>query len=257
MKLKLSKEISFFDLETTGIMIGKDRIVSIAIIKVKPDGSREKLYRLVNPGMPIPAETTAIHGISDEDVKNEPGFDVVGKEVLAFLGNSDLAGYNSNKFDVPILIDEFYRVGIEFDMKGRRLVDVQNIFHKKEPRTLAGALKFYCDRDMVDAHNAEADIQATIDVFESQLEMYNEDENLKDINSIAKFSKLNRNVDFAGRVVLNDEDKEVFNFGKHKGRLVTDVFIKEPTYYSWMMKGDFPQETKQVITNLRLKAMNT
>jgi len=255
MLLNLTKPLAFFDLETTGITIGTDRIVEISILKLMPDGEKLVYTKRVNPEMPIPEASSKVHGIYDKDIVNEPNFKQLAPEINQFIGNADLAGYNSNKFDVPMLVDEFIRVGVNFEMKGRRMVDVQNIFHKMEQRTLAAAYKFYCEKEIVNAHSAEADIEATYEVFMAQLARY---ESLaKDVDGLSAFSAMNKNVDLAGRIVFNDKNEEVFNFGKHKGRTVSDVFSKEPSYYDWMMQGDFPAETKQVLTALRLRGFNS
>ncbi|MCC6385600.1 MAG: 3'-5' exonuclease [Bacteroidia bacterium] len=251
MKLKLTKPICFFDLETTGVTIGIDRIVEISVLKINPDGSRFIKTKRINPEMPIPEAATKVHGITDNDVKDAPVFSKIAHELLQLMNGSDLGGYNSNKFDIPMLVEEFMRAGITFDMKGRRLVDVQNIFHKMEPRNLSAAYKFYCAKEIENAHSAEADITATIEILEAQLERYPELKN--DIDFLHEFSINNNNVDLAGRIIYNDEGEEVFNFGKHKGKKVVQVFADEPSYYDWMMKGDFPMQTKQVITSLRLR----
>lgn len=254
MNLKLKKPIVFFDLETTGVDVAKDRIVEISIMKISPDGKKEVKTRRVNPEMPIPIQSSEIHGIYDEDVKDEPTFRALAKSLASFIGNSDLAGYNSNKFDVPLLAEEFLRVGVDFDLENRNLVDVQNIFHKMEQRTLVAAYKFYCQKELIDAHSAEADIKATYEVLEAQLEKYEELEN--DIEFLADFSERQKNVDLIGRIVYDENNVEVFNFGKHKGRSVMDVFKKEPSYYAWMMDGDFPQYTKKVLTAIKLRDFN-
>ncbi|MEX2380357.1 MAG: exonuclease domain-containing protein [Vicingaceae bacterium] len=251
MNLKLTRPIVFFDLETTGVEVAKDRIVEISILKLHPDGKKEIKTRRVNPEMPIPPGSTEIHGISDEDVKDEPTFAALAKSLAQFIGNSDLAGYNSNKFDVPLLVEEFLRVGVDFDLENRKLVDVQNIFHKMEQRTLVAAYKFYCGKDLVDAHSAEADIKATYEVLESQIERYEELEN--DIDFLSEFSKRNNTVDLMGRIVYNEENIEVFNFGKHKGKPVSEILDKDPSYYNWMMNGDFPLYTKKVLTAIKLR----
>lgn len=252
MNLKLTRPIVFFDLETTGVDVAKDRIVEISILKLHPDGKKEIKTRRVNPEMPIPPGSTEIHGISDEDVMDEPTFAALAKSLAQFIGNSDLAGYNSNKFDVPLLVEEFLRVGVDFDLENRKLVDVQNIFHKMEQRTLVAAYKFYCGKDLVDAHSAEADIKATYEVLESQIERYDELEN--DIDFLSEFSKRNNTVDLMGRIVYNEEKIEVFNFGKHKGKPVSEILEKDPSYYNWMMKGDFPLYTKKVLTAIKLRS---
>lgn len=255
MKLNLHKPLAFFDLETTGVTVGADRIVEISILKLHPDGTRQVFTRRVNPEMPIPETSSAVHGIYDVDVADAPTFRQLAPEIIAFLGNADLAGYNSNKFDVPMLVDEFLRVDAQFDMKGRKQVDVQNIFHKMEQRTLSAAYKFYCNKEIVNAHSAEADILATFEVLMAQLDKY---EGLaKDVDGLHQFSSLTRNVDLAGRIVYNEKQEEVFNFGKHKGKTVKEIFEKEPGYYDWMQRGDFPLETKQVLTALRLRALNS
>ncbi len=255
MLLNLIKPLAFFDLETTGITIGVDRIVEISILKLIPDGEKVIYTRRVNPEMPIPEASSKVHGIYDKDIANEPNFKQLAPEINQFIGNADLAGYNSNKFDVPMLVDEFIRVGVSFEMKGRRMVDVQNIFHKMEQRTLAAAFKFYCEKEIVNAHSAEADIEATYEVFMAQLARY--DSLAKDVEGLSTFSAMNKNVDLAGRIVFNEKNEEVFNFGKHKGRTVSDVLAKESSYYDWMMNGDFPAETKQVLKALRLKGFNS
>lgn len=253
--IKLHKPLAFFDLETTGITVGADRIVEISILKLMPDGSKSVLTKRVNPEIPIPEGASKVHGIYDKDVANEPTFKQVAPEISAFIGNADLAGYNSNKFDIPMLVDEFLRVEIAFDMKGRRMVDVQNIFHKMEQRTLAAAYKFYCQKEIENAHSAEADIMATYEVFVAQLERY--PDLAKDVDGLHQFTAMTQNVDLAGRIVFNEKKEEVFNFGKHKGRSVAEVFEKEPSYYDWMLKGDFPAETKQVLTALRLRGLSS
>lgn len=253
--ITLHKPLAFFDLETTGVTVGADRIVEISILKLMPDGSRLMYTKRVNPEMPIPAGASGVHGIYDKDVADEPTFSSLAPEINAFIGNADLAGYNSNKFDIPMLVDEFLRVDYHFEMKGRRMIDVQNIFHKMEQRTLAAAYKFYCNKTIENAHSAEADIIATYEVFIAQLERYPELN--QDVDSLHQFTSMNKNVDLAGRIVFNENQEEVFNFGKHKGRTVKDVFEKESSYYDWMLKGDFPAETKQVLTSLRLRGLSS
>lgn len=254
MNLKLKKPIVFFDLETTGVDVAKDRIVEISILKLHPDGKKDMKTRRVNPEIPIPEESSKIHGIYDADVKDEPTFKALAKSLAQFIDNSDLAGYNSNKFDVPLLVEEFLRVGVDFDIEDRKLVDVQNIFHKMEQRTLVAAYKFYCGKDLVDAHSAEADNIATHEVLMSQIERYDELEN--DISFLAEFSQRTNNADLMGRIVYNDEGVEVFNFGKHRGKPVTEILEKEPSYYSWIMDGDFPLYTKKVLTAIKLRNFN-
>ncbi len=253
--LKLTRPLAFFDLETTGVTVGADRIVEISILKLMPDDSRLMYTKRVNPEIPIPVVASKVHGIYDKDVENEPTFRQLAPDIAAFLGNADLAGYNSNKFDIPMLVDEFLRVGVAFDMKGRRMVDVQNIFHKMEQRTLAAAYKFYCQKEILNAHSAEADITATYEVFMAQLERY--PDLARDVEGLHQFTALTQNVDLAGRIVYNEKKEEVFNFGKHKGRTVAEVFEREPSYYDWMLKGDFPAETKQVLMALRLRGLST
>jgi len=255
MLLQLSKPLAFFDLETTGITVGSDRIVEICILKLMPDGSKQVYTKRVNPEIQIPEFASKVHGIYNKDVENEPNFKQLASEIAAFIGNADLAGYNSNKFDVPMLVDEFLRVGVDFDMSNRKMVDVQNVFHKMEQRTLSAAYKFYCNKEIENAHSAEADITATYEVLMAQLERY---ESLaKDVQGLAAFTAMNSNVDLAGRIIYNDKGKEVFNFGKHKGKTVDDVFSNEPSYFEWMMNGDFPAETKKALTALRLRHKNS
>lgn len=219
-----------------------------------PDGQRETLTRRVNPGIPIPEFASKVHGIYDSDVAGLPDFKAQAPEFALFIGNADLAGYNSNKFDIPMLVDEFLRVEYPFEMKGRRMVDVQNIFHKMEQRTLAAAYKFYCQKELINAHSAEADTLATLEILMAQLERY--DALARDVDGLSQFCAMNSNVDLAGRIVYNEKKQEVFNFGKHKGKTVAEVFKSEPSYFDWMMKGDFPLETKQVLTALRLRDFN-
>lgn len=254
MGLVLKKPIVFFDLETTGVDVAKDRIVEISILKLQPDGKKEVKTRRVNPEMLIPKGSSEIHGIYDEDVKDEPTFKSMAKSLAVFIGNSDLAGFNSNKFDVPLLAEEFLRVGVDFEIDNRNLVDVQNIFHKLEQRTLVAAYKFYCGKDLTNAHSAEADNIATYEVLEAQIERYDELEN--NVNFLSDFSKRTNNADLMGRIVFNEEDIEVFNFGKHKGTPVSQVLEKDPSYYKWMMNGDFPLYTKKVLTAIKLRAFN-
>lgn len=248
MKLNLTRPLIFFDLETTGTNITKDRIVEFSYIKLYPDGREESKSRRLNPEMHIPEDSSAIHHITDEDVKDAPTFRQVAKSLLEIFDNCDIAGYNSNKFDVPLLIEEFSRVGLPFSIVGRRFIDVQNIFHKMEQRTLVAAYKFYCGKKLEGAHSANADTRATYEVLMSQLDRY---ENLRnDVEFLSDFSRNGNAVDLAGRIVLNDNKEAVFNFGKHKGKRVKDVFRTEPSFYAWMMQGDFPKNTKDVITVL-------
>src|SRR5690554_91063 len=255
MKLNLKNPIVFFDLETTGINIARDRIVELSFLKVHPNGEEEIKSKRVNPEMPIPAESTAIHGITDEDVKDCATFKQVAKSLADFLEGCDMAGFNSSRFDVPLLTEEFLRAGVDFDTSKRKFVDVQIIFHRKEQRTLEAAYAFYCNKQLENAHSAEVDVLATYEVLKSQLDKYDDLEN--NINFLSKeYSSFNNNVDLAGRIILNDKGVEVFNFGKHRGKSVTEVLKKEPSYYTWMMDGDFPLNTKQVLTKLRLRDIN-
>ena len=254
MKLNVRNPLAFIDLETTGIDVTNDRIVEIAVVKIYPDGKEEVRCRRVNPTIPIPKEASAVHGITDVDVKDEPTFKEIAKSLAQMLEGCDFAGFNSNKFDFPLLAEEFLRAGIDFDFHKRRFIDVQTIFHKMEKRTLEAAYKFYCQKDLTDAHSAEADTLATYEVLKAQLDMYPDLEN--DVEWLASFSSHTRNVDFAGRIVLDEKDVEVFNFGKYKGRSVAEIFEKEPSYYAWMMNGDFPLYTKKVLTNIYLKLRN-
>lgn len=247
MKLQLLKPIAFIDLETTGVTVSTDRIVEIAIVKISPDGTKVVKRKLVNPLMPIPAGASAVHGISDEMVKDAPTFKQIANEVKQFLENCDLGGYNSNRFDIPMLIEEFLRSGIEFSIEGTKLVDVQKVFHMMEQRTLSAAYKFYCSKVLVGAHGAEADATATWEVLEAQLDRYPQ---LGDtIESILKITGEEDIVDFARRFIKIN-GIEVFNFGKHKGKPVTQVLKEEPQYYDWMMKGDFAMNTKQKLTEI-------
>ena len=244
----------FFDLETTGTDTSRDHIVEISMVKVSPSGDKEIKTRRINPEMPIPAEASAVHHITDEDVKDCPTFKQIAKSLKAFMEGCDFGGFNSNRFDVPVLAEEFLRAGIDFDMSKRKFVDVQIIYHKKEPRTLAAAYKFYCDKELVDAHSAEADTRATYEVLKSQLERY--PDLVNDIDELSKeYGSFRNNVDFAGRFVMNDKGVEVFNFGKHRGKPVADILKREPSYYAWMMDGDFPLNTKQALTKIRLREL--
>lgn len=251
MKLNLKRPIVFFDLETTGIDIAKDRIVEISMVKVMPDGEEIVKTRKLNPGMPIPPESTAIHGITDEDVRDCPGFAQVARSLEQFVRGCDFGGFNSNRFDLPMLVEEFLRAGIDVDFKRHKFIDVQNIFHKKEQRTLVAAYKFYCEKELTDAHSAEADTLATYEVLKAQLERYPDLEN--DIDVLSEYSTRGEWVDYAGRIVYDEKGVEVFGFGKYKGRSVVEVFNIEPSYYAWMMNGDFPLYTKKVITELRMR----
>lgn len=250
--LKLTKPLAVIDLETTGVNLGSDRIVEIAIVKLLPDGSRTVKRKIVNPEMPIPKANSDIHGITDEMVKDAPTFKQVANELKQVLDGCDIAGYNSNRFDIPLLMEEFLRVQVEFDMKGRKLVDVQKIFHQMEQRTLSAAYKFYCSKNLDGAHSAEVDAQATYEVLLAQTERYPALGNT--IDSICKAIGEEVIVDFARRFAM-ENGVEVFNFGKYKGRAVADVLRSEPQYYDWMMKGDFPQHTKQKLTEIYTRTM--
>ena len=254
MELKLKRPIIFFDLETTGVDTSKDRIVEISLVKVMPDGEEIIKTRRLNPQMHIPAEATAIHGITDEDVKDCPTFAQVAKSLEQFIQGCDFGGFNSNRFDLPMLVEEFLRVGINVDFKKRKFIDVQNIFHKMEQRTLVAAYKFYCNKDLTEAYSAEADTLATYEVLKAQLDRYPTLEN--DVNALAEFSARGETVDYAGRIVYDSKGNEVFGFGKYKGRLVSEVFATDPSYYTWMMNGDFPLYTKKVITEIRFREKN-
>jgi len=250
--LQLKKPIAFIDLETTGINLGTDRVVEIAIVKILPDGTRSVKRKLVNPEMPIPKGASDVHGITDEMVKDAPTFKQVAHELKQMLDGCDLAGYNSNRFDIPLLMEEFLRSQVDFDMRGRKLLDVQNIFHKMEPRTLGAAYKFYCNKNLEGAHGAEVDASATLEILEAQLERY--PELGSSVDSVLKLIGEDQIVDFARRFVM-ENGIEIFNFGKFKGRPVADVLKSEPQYYDWMMKGDFPQHTKQKLTEIYTRTM--
>jgi DNA polymerase-3 subunit epsilon len=261
MKLNLKRPLAFFDLEATGTNVGIDRIVEISVIKLNPEEKEEVKTWRINPGVAIPLETSLVHGIYDDDIKDEPAFSVVGAEIAAFIGDSDLAGYNSNKFDIPMLMEEFLRAGIPFDIDNRYFVDVQNIFHQMEQRTLKAAYLFYCSKEIVNAHSAEADTRATMEVLLAQIEKYKDVDFIdkkgntlkpivNDIEALHHFTNLNKPVDFAGRMVFSEQGEELFNFGKHKGKKVEDVFNVEPSYYAWMMQGDFPLYTKRKLEEI-------
>jgi len=251
MKLNLTKPLVFFDLETTGINITHDRIVEISIIKVWPDGREVERTRRVNPEMHIPDEATAIHHITDDDVAGEPTFKQIAKSLAEIFSDSDIAGFNSNRFDIPLLIEEFNRAGISLDLSKTRFVDVQTIFHKKEQRTLVAAYKFYCGKNLEEAHSANADTRATYEVLKAQLDHYDDLPN--DIKALAEYSSHSRNVDFAGRLIKDDNGREVINFGKYKGKLAEDVLRTDTGYYGWIMQGDFPQNTKDAFSHIYLR----
>jgi DNA polymerase III subunit epsilon len=265
MKLNLKIPLCFFDLETTGINITQDRIIEIAVIKVMPGGEIIRKSNLVNPTVPIPPESTVIHGITNEDVADKPTFKEIAKDYVKFFEGADLAGFNILKFDVPMLVEEFLRAGVEFDYSRKKLIDAQKIFHMMEKRTLSAAFKFYCGKEMTDAHSAEADTQATMDVLFAQIERYENQEVTDGLgnkvgvikNDMEELNKLTATemVDLAGRMVKNDKGEPVFNFGKHKNKPVLTVFKEEPSYYDWMMKGDFSLDTKRRLTEIKLSSL--
>ena len=250
MKLKLTRPIVFFDLETTGTNINSDRIVEISVVKLMPNGEIKSKTRRINPEMPIPAEATAIHHIPDEDVANEPTFRQVANSLAQIMAGCDIAGFNSNRFDIPLLDQEFVRAKVDFDFSKARFIDVQTIYHKKEPRTLVAAYRYYCGKDLTEAHSALADTTATMEVLLAQLEKY--DDLPCEVGALSEFASNNRNVDLMGRLIFDDKGREVINFGKYKGRLAEDVLSSDPGYYSWIMGGDFAQNTKNAFTRIRL-----
>jgi DNA polymerase-3 subunit epsilon len=263
MKLNLRNSIAFFDLEATGTNVGTDRIVEISIVKLHPDQGREIYTKRVNPGIPIPLEASLIHGIYDKDVKNEPTFKELAKDIQAFIGKADLGGFNVLKYDIPLLVEEFLRSGIDFDLENRNLLDAQKIFFMMEKRNLTAAYKFYCGRNLENAHSAEADTLATLDVFQAQVERY-QGEEMEDLqgnkvgifqNDMKKIHEMvnEKMVDLAGRFVFNSQGQEIFNFGKHKGKTIDQALKEEPGYYDWMMKGDFPLDTKRKLTQVKLR----
>lgn len=254
MKLKLKNPLIFFDLETTGIDVVNDRIVELSYLKIFPDGREDVKTMRINPTIPIDPKATEIHGISNDDVKDAPPFAEVAQSLANTFEGSDIAGFNSNKFDLPLLAEEFLRSGIDFDLKKRKFIDVQVIFHKMEQRTLSAAYKFYCEKNLENAHSAEADTRATYEILEAQLDKYNELEN--DVDQLSKFSAHSRNVDFVGRIIFDDNNVEVINFGKYKGIPVEEVFEKDPGYYGWIMNSDFPLYTKRVLTAIKLRKFN-
>lgn len=267
MDLKLNRPLVFIDLETTGIDVATDRIIEICLIKVQPDGSEETLTQRVNPTIPIAPQAFEVHGISQDDVKDEPTFAELASTFSNFIGNADLAGYNAIKFDIPLLVEEFLRVEVDFDLKNRKVVDIQNIFHKMEPRNLSAAYKFYCNKELVNAHSAEADTSATFEILKAQLDMYHEKEYknrdgeisipvVNDINALSEFSYHTKNADLVGHIIFNTKEEEVFNFGKYKGKSVEKTFASEPQYYDWMMKSKFPLSTKKTITSIYLRGFN-
>ena len=252
MSLQLTRPIAFIDLETTGVNLSVDRIIEVAIIKILPDNTRQVKRKLLNPWMPIPPQSTEIHGITNEMVKDAPTFKQAGNELKQFIENCDMGGYNSNRFDIPMLMEEFLRAGMDVDLSSRRMVDVQHIFYTMEPRTLTAAYKFYCEKELVNAHSAESDVLATIDVLLSQIERYPQLGNT--VDTILGTIGEEKIVDYARRFLFNDKGVEVFNFGKHKGKVVTAVLREEPAYYDWMMNGDFPMDTKRKLTEIKLRS---
>jgi DNA polymerase-3 subunit epsilon len=252
MELALKNPLVFFDLETTGINVASDRIVEISWLKIQPDGRESKQTQLVNPTIPIDPKAIAIHGITDEDVKDKPTFSELARTLANEFEGCDFAGYNSNKFDIPLLAEEFLRAGVDFDLRKRKFIDVQVIFHKMEQRTLTAAYQFYCKKVLEDAHSAEADTLATYEILKAQLDHYEHLQN--DVDYLSAFSTQNRSVDLAGRIIYNDKDIEVFNFGKYKGEPVEEVLKKDPGYFGWILNGDFPLYTKKVLTNIKLRA---
>jgi DNA polymerase-3 subunit epsilon len=247
MQLNLIKPLAFFDLETTGLNISKDKIIEIGILKVHADQREERYIKRINPGIPIPAESQAIHGISDADVKDCPTFAQLAEEIKNFIGEADLAGYNSNKFDIPFLLEEFLRLGIELEMENRKFVDVQTIFHKMEQRTLSAAYKFYCSKEIENAHSAEADIVATFEVLKAQLDKYSDLKN--DIGYLSEFTSTDKSkkIDFVGRLALNDKNEICYNFGKHAGKTIKEVLTTEPGYHRWILDNEFPLYTKSLV----------
>jgi len=254
MELKLTRPICFFDLETTGINVAKDRIVEISVLKVYPNGTKESKTWLVNPTIEIPQEAIDIHGISNEKVANEPTFKELSREIFDLIKDSDLGGYNSDRFDIPLLAEEMLRAEMEFDMKNRVAVDVQTIFHKMEKRNLEAAYRFYCDKDLTNAHSAEADTEATYEVLKAQLDRYQELDN--DIKKLSEFTQRKKSLDFAGFIVEDKNGEAVFSFGKHKKQKVKDVLAKEPGYFGWIQNADFPLYTKKILTQIRLEDFN-
>ncbi len=252
MNLKLHKPFCVFDLETTGTNVGKDRIVEISILKINPDASRESKTWLVNPEMPIPQASSDIHGITDDKVKDAPTFKEIASKVIEFIAGTDLGGFNSNRFDVPLLAEELLRAGVDFDLSKFRLVDAQTIYHKMEPRTLSAAYKFYCQKELTNAHSAEADVMATFEVLDAQVGHY--PDLPKDIAGLSEFSYHNKFADLAGMIGYDDADDEIFQFGKYKGQKVLEVFKKDMGYYSWIMNADFPLYTKKILTGIQLKS---
>ena len=254
MNLKISKPICFFDLETTGVNVSRDRIVEISILKVFPNGNKESKTWLVNPEVPIPLEVSKIHGITNDMVKEEPSFKVIAHDIKSMINNSDLAGFNSNKFDIPLLAEEFLRSKLDFNLENILTIDVQNIFHKMEQRTLSAAYQFYCGKSLENAHSSKADTLATFEVLEAQIEKY--DDLQSDVNFLSDFSRRGKNVDLAGFIKYNEHDIPCFSFGKHRGKTVDYVLENESGYFGWLLNADFPMYTKKVLTKLRLDKLN-
>ncbi len=254
MGLELKRPLCFFDLETTGVNVVKDRIVEIAVLKLLPNGNKEGKTWLVNPEMPIPKGASEVHGITDEKVADAPNFKTLAGEIYAFMKGCDWAGFNSDRFDIPMIAEEFMRAELDFDLKNHKTIDVQTIFHKMEQRTLSAALKFYCDKDLTNAHSAMADTEATYQVLLAQVERYEELEN--NLDFLSQFSTRKRSLDVAGFIVLNKENQPCFSFGKHKGKTIDEVLEKEPGYFGWLLDADFPLYTKKVLTALRLSKFN-
>jgi DNA polymerase III subunit epsilon len=253
MRLQLHKPLIIFDLETTGVIPSRDRIVELFMIKINPDGTRKELYQRFNPEMTIPAEVTAIHGITNEDVANEPVFKDKAHDIFNFIYQCDFAGFNSNKFDFPMLVEEFYRANVEFDITKCKFVDAQRIYHMMEPRTLSAAYQFYCNKPLDNAHSAKADTEATWEIIQAQIEKYQQIE--PNVEYIHKLTGQGNLLDLAGRFIMNDKSQAIFNFGKHKGKTVENVFKTDPGYYDWMMQGDFSLQTKKVLTKLKLEGI--
>ena len=251
MNLNLKNPIIFFDVETTGINVLTDRIVEIAVLKIYPNGKEEMKSSKINPKIPIPEKVSQIHGIYDKDIENCPTFKQIAKQLAYFMEGCDIAGYNSNKFDIPLLAEEFMRAGVDFDMRKRKFIDVQNIYHKMEKRNLSAAYKFYCGQELEGAHSATTDTKATYEILKAQIEKYDSLQN--DIEFLSDFSSYHKNADFMGRIIFNDNNEEVFNFGKYKGEKVTDVLKKDPSYYAWIMNGDFSLYTKKILTEIKVR----
>ena len=255
MNLNITRPLCFFDLETTGVSVSNDRIVEIAILKLHPDESKESKIWRVNPECPIPPQASAVHGIYDSDVADKPNFKTLSKSIFNFIKDADLAGYNSDRFDIPLLAEEMLRAEMNFDFKNIKTIDVQTIFHKMEQRTLSAALKFYCNQELINAHSAMADAQATYDVLMAQLDRYNELEG--NINFLSEFTSRNKSADLAGFIIFNKKGEECFSFGKHKGKTVESILENEPGYFGWLLNADFPLYTKKVLTSIRLRKLNT